>query len=156
VTLPVFTFALGLAAHLLGCGGIPSAEVPVDAVAIRVRAQDTAWSASLVLAWPAGGTREVSVGREVHLPLGAEVELSLESRDYICVFAMPGLGLRDFAAPGLASRFHFRAAASGSYEFRGDELCGRPHTEKTRGRFIIESPAAFQEWVHQQSKKAFR
>ncbi len=154
MTLPVFT--LGLAAQLVGCGGIPSAEVPVDAVTIRVRAQDTAWSASVLLAAPGGGAREVGAGREVHLPLGAEVELSLESRDYICVFTMPGLGLRDFAAPGLASRFHFRAATAGSYEFRGDELCGRPHTEKTRGRFIIESPPAYQEWVHQQSKKASR
>ena len=116
-------------------------DVPIDAVQVRVRAQDTAWSADYLFPTAPGAVRSVATGREVHLPLGANVELSLSSRDFICLFAMPGLQLRDFAAPGVSGRFEFRAERAGSYEFRGDEMCGLPHTEKTRGRFVIEEPA---------------
>ena len=129
-------------------------EIPVDVVQVRVKAQDTAWSAAYLFQTAPGAVREVATGREVHLPLGATVELSLESRDFICLFAMPDLQLRDFAAPGVSGRFEFRAERAGSYEFRGDEMCGLPHTEKTRGRFVIESPAAFQAWVHQREKES--
>ncbi len=146
----------GLALSLLvstGCARPPQ-EIPIDVVQVSVKAQDTAWSAAYLFQAAPGAVREVATGREVHLPLGANVELSLESRDFICLFAMPGLQLRDFAAPGVAGRFQFRAERSGSYEFRGDEMCGLPHTEKTRGRFVIEEPAAFQAWVHDREKES--
>lgn len=143
--------AIGFASLCASGCGRGGADVPTDAVEVRVRAQDTAWSAYYVLRSDAG-VREVSTGREVHLPRGAEVDLILESRDYICLFAMPEQHLRDFAAPGVGGKFHFRAEQAGGYEFRGDELCGLPHTEKTRGRFVIEEPARFQDWVHQREK----
>ena len=152
--------ALGAAARVLlacaiGCGGVDPAAVPTDHVVVRVRAQDTAWSGDYVLPRQPHPL-EVPTGRQVHVPLGAEVELRLESRDYICLFAMPQQNVRDFAAPGLPTTVKFHADRLGEFDFRGDELCGLPHTEKTRGRFIVEAPAAFQEWVHEQSKKATR
>jgi len=147
-------FAIVLSA-VAACGGLERGSIPVDAVHVRIRAQDTAWSGSYLFT-QAGRSIEVPSGREIHLPLGAEVSLALESRDYICLFAMPGLSVRDFAAPGIATEVHFHTDRVGSYEFRGDELCGLPHGEETRGRFIVEEPAAFQSWVHQQSKKANR
>jgi cytochrome c oxidase subunit 2 len=154
-TLPWFALALALTQASACGGGIEPGEVPIDSVAVRVLAQDVSWSGSYLL--PAGaGTREIPTGREVHLPLGADVRLTLQSRDYICLFNMPGLSLRDFASPGLAGSFHFRATQKGSFPFNGDELCGLPHGEKTRGQFIVEEPAEFQAWVHAQSKKASR
>lgn len=147
--------ALGLAAlaALGGCGAGAGPPVPVAAVELQILAQDTAWSASYALAGPDGAAL-VPTGREVHLPLGAEVELALSSREFICLFSMPGLGFRDFAAPGLPAKFHFHADKIGSYDFRSDELCGRPHTDKARGRFIVENPSAFRAWVHEQMRKA--
>ena len=151
--------ASGLVATALagGCGAGPGGGEPVsvDRVQIDLVAQDTAWTASYLLAGP-GTTTLVPTGREVHLPLGAEVELALASRDFICVFSMPGLGFRDFAAPGLPATFHFRADRVGSYDMRGDELCGLPHTDKTRGRFIVEEPAAFRSWVQKREREAKR
>lgn len=137
------------------CGGVESGRVPVDRVVVRVRAQDTAWSASYLLAREQH-TLEIPTGRQVHIPFGAEVELRLESRDYICLFAMPQQNVRDFAAPGLPHTVTFHADRLGEFDFRGDELCGLPHTDKTRGRFIVEQPVVFQAWVHEQSKKAQR
>ncbi len=128
------------------CNGGDDA-VRTDAVEVRITAQDTSWSASYLIAGHDAGTVELQSGREVHLPLGAQVGLELKSRDYICVFAAPDLGLRDFAAPGLLGNFHFRAGRKGSFELRGDEMCGLPHTDKTRGRLVVEEPAAFRAWL---------
>lgn len=134
------------AAACSGCG--PDALVRDDRVVVRVAAQDTSWSASYLLEGADGGTEAVvPSGREVHVPLGAEVALELQSRDFICLFAMPGLKLRDFAAPGLPGALRFRAESKGSFELRGDELCGLPHTDKTRGRLVVEEPAAFRAWL---------
>jgi cytochrome c oxidase subunit II len=94
----------------------------------------------------------VPTGREVHVPLGAEVRLTLTSRDYISDFTLPQLGLRDFAAPDLPSEFRFRADRAGRYDVRGDELCGRPHSERTRGVLVVEDAASFRAWIRKQSQ----
>ena len=64
---------------------------------------------------------QVATGREVHVPIGADVTLRLASRTYIADFALPQLGLRDFAAPDLRlsctfgrSRGRYDSAATSS------------------------------------------
>lgn len=126
---------LALLAVALGCAR--NAPRRVEAVEVQVLAHDTTWSATV-----AGRPAQ----REIHLPLGAAVDLVLSSRDYISLFDLPGLGLRDFAAPGLPARLAFRADRTGSFELRGDELCGRPHTDKTRGRIVVEDAADYLSW----------
>jgi cytochrome c oxidase subunit II len=141
----VFTvpFSLG------GCGTRPT--IRVDAVDVRLVAQDTSWHASYVLQ-QAHRTTEVPTGREVHVPLGADVRLALSSRDYISDFRVPELGLRDFAAPDLPSEFRFRADRAGRYSVRGDELCGRPHTERARGTLVVEDSESFRAWVRKRTE----
>lgn len=90
---------------------------------MRLVAQDTSWHASYLVAAASHGVTEVPTGREVHLPLGADVRLALTSRDYISDFRLPAFGLRDFAAPELPSEFRFRADRAGRYDVRGDGLC---------------------------------
>ena len=63
-------FALG------GCTARPT--VRVDAVDVRLVAQDTSWHASYVISRGAAPT-EVPTGREVHVPLGADVRLALDA-----------------------------------------------------------------------------
>ncbi len=123
------------------------------AVEVEILAQDTSWSARVSAAREDGGSARVEAEREVHVPLGAEVTLGLASRDYICLFALPELGVRDFAAPGLPARFVFRASKAGRFALRGDELCGLPHGEKTRGLLVVEAPAAFQAWVRSRERE---
>ena len=123
------------------------AEIPVRAVDFRILSADTSWSASYA------GAREVPAGREVHVPLGADVRVSLASRDYISIFSAPGLGLRDIAAPGLPREFRFRADTAGTFEVRGDELCGQPHTERSRGTLVVEDPAAFRAWMQRRMRE---
>jgi cytochrome c oxidase subunit II len=139
---------LFLAALVGACGDGP--EIPVDVVDVQIVAADTSWSASYA------GPLEVRAGREVHVPLGAEVRLSLASRDYISIFSAPGLGLRDIAAPGLPREHRFRATARGVFEVRGDELCGLPHTEKSRGTLVVEEAGAFRDWMRRRAEETRR
>ncbi len=143
--------AAALAASTLGACGLSAAAVPIDRVTVRVRAQDLAWSASYSIERN-GKVEEIATGREIHLPIGAQVTLRLESRDFICIFAAPGVALHDFASPGLSGEFSLRPEHAARVELRGDEMCGQPHGEKTRGWLIIEDPQAFQRWVSQRSR----
>jgi len=139
----------------IGCGVICAAlsacaaprSVGVDAVDVRLVAEDTTWRAAYL-----AGQQELPTGREVHVPVGADVRLVLTSRRYISDFRLPALGLRDFAAPDLPSEFRFRAARAGRYDVQGDELCGRPHTEDTRGWLVVEDAESFQAWIRKQRR----
>jgi cytochrome c oxidase subunit 2 len=135
-------------ASVCACGGT---NVRVDAVKVRLVAHDTSWQASYVFQ-AARGASELPTGREVHVPVGSDVRLVLTSRDYISDFKVPELGLRDFAAPDLPSEFRFRADREGRYDVRGDELCGLPHTERTRGTLIVEDAVSFRAWVQKRTE----
>ena len=141
-------FAPAIALIVTACGG---RDIRVDEVDVRLVAQDTSWQASYVVE-RAHRTTEVPTGREVHVPLGADVRLALSSRDYIADFRVPDLGLRDFAAPDLPSEFRFRADRVGRYVLRGDELCGLPHTDRTRGALVVEDAASYRAWVHERTE----
>lgn len=135
---------------LLGCRSRP--DVPVEVVDVQLLAHDTSWHASYVLP-DSGRTIELFTGREVHVPVNADVRFLLASRDYVSDFTLPELGLRNFAAPGIPTEIQFRADRPGRYLVRGDELCGLPHTEKTRGILVVEDAAAFRAWVARLSRE---
>src|SRR5262245_56702999 len=141
-------FAIASTVTLTGCA-VP--DFPVDSVSLRLVAQDTSWQASYLLPARRGST-ELPTGREVHVPVGSDVRLVLTSRDYISDFKVPALGLRDFAAPDLPSELRFRADRPGRYDLRGDELCGLPHTDRTRGTLIVEDTASYRAWVRKRTE----
>ena len=146
-----FALLLASASALAGCGTDP--DVRLDVVDVQLMAEETSWRASYLLQQPSEGAMQVATGREVHVPIGADVTLRLASRTYIADFALPQLGLRDFAAPDLPSELHFRADRAGRYDVRGDELCGRPHTDKTRGWLVVEDAAAYRVWMHERARE---
>ena len=139
-------------ACILASGCHQQAVVENDHVVVRLTAQATSWKASYLVGNPEHPT-QVQTGREVHVPLKADVQLLLASRDFVSDFTLPDLGLRDFAAPGISSEIHFRADHPGRYLVRGDELCGRPYTEKSVGWLVVEAESAFQDWVHSRARE---
>lgn len=145
-------FALGLASMLAAGGCDAGRAVAVDAVEVQLVAEDTSWHASYLVPGASGRATEVPTGREVHVPLGAAVRLALTSRDYISDFTLPELGLRDFAAPDLPSDLRFRANRVGRFRVRGDELCGLPHTDRTRGWLVVEDATAFRAWIRERTR----
>ena len=130
-----------------GCASGPA--IPLDAVNLRLVAQRTTWRASYFLTGSSGRLMEVATGREIHIPVGASVTIALASGEYIADFAMPALGIHDFAAPGLPSELHFRASRAGRYDVRGGEMCGLPHDDRSRGSLIVEDADAYRAWILQ-------
>lgn len=88
----------------------------------------------------------IKQGKELHLPRGIEIELELTSRDYIYTFALPHLDLHQVAVPDLTFALAFTPPTTGVFAFVGDQMCGFEH-ESLNGRVVVESPAAFVDWL---------
>lgn len=143
-------------AGLAGCARATKVDDTAirDGVEVRLDGEGQTWRATL--RWPTGRdgrVAELRLGREVHVPLGAEVRFTLTSRDFICDFALPALGQRDFAAPGLPGQMRVRPERVGRYELRGDEMCGLPHGELARGWLVVEDHRSWKAWLAARSAK---
>lgn len=132
--------SLATAVLLVACSR-PVKGLRTDAVTVRLSAHDTSWDSTVT-----SGEASLAAGHEVHVPLGADVQIALASREFVSIFSFPELGLRDFAAPGLPSSLKFHAGKQGTFTVEGDELCGRPHTD-AKGVIIVEDERAFRAWA---------
>ena len=152
ITGAAAVLACGLLVPYLAACDMPS-DVRADMIDVSLVAQKQSWQASYLLSQTSGRDSEVPTGREVHVPVGAFVRLRLASTDFVSDFRISELKLRDFAAPGLSSELVFHANKPGRFEVRGEELCGRPHMDRTRGWLVVEDSGAFQAWVRKQARR---
>lgn len=139
---------LGVA--LAGCSD-PGPAVPA-AVDVAIVSEDVRWTATVRAGGGDGGG--LACGREIHVPVGSDVKISIESRDYLCIFSAPGIGLRTFATPGIPAEYRFRAERPGTFEIRSDEMCGLPATGETSGRLVVETAAEFRRWERETGRGA--
>jgi cytochrome c oxidase subunit 2 len=86
---------------------------------------------------------------EMHVPVGREIALSIESRDVIHSFWVPKLAGKLDAIPGRTNRMYFNATRPGSYAGQCAEFCGLQHADMLLV-VIAESEEDFQEWVTDQ------
>ena len=144
--------ACALSGLLLAACETPT-PIRLDMVDVSLVAEKQSWDASYLLNDAAERSTEVPTGREVHVPLGAFVRLKLTSRYFVSDFRISDLDLRDFTSPGLPSELVFHANRPDRFEVRGEELCGRPHTDRTRGLLVVEDSGAFQDWVRKHMRR---
>lgn len=90
---------------------------------------------------------------ELHIPVGTDVEVILESDDVIHSLWVPELGGKLDLVPGRTNRMVLRADEPGTYRGRCAEFCGLQHA---RMDFLVmaEEPAAFDEWVAHMAEPA--
>lgn len=93
-------------------------------------------------------------GRELratalHIPVGREIDVSLESPDVIHSFWVPKLAGKLDAIPGRTNRFFFNATRPGSYRGQCAEFCGLGHADMLLVVTAV-SEEDFQEWVADQ------
>jgi cytochrome c oxidase subunit 2 len=86
---------------------------------------------------------------ELHVPVGAVVDLSLESADVIHSFWVPQLGGKIDVIPGHVNQTWFQVVMPGTYHGQCAEFCGVEHADM-RFDVVAESPDQFQAWVKQQ------
>ena len=93
-----------------------------------------------------GGT-SVITANELHLPVGRQVSINLESADVIHSFWVPQLVGKMDAIPGRTNRLEpFTPKEVGVYFGQCAEYCGTAHA-LMRFRVIVESLADFEQWT---------
>ncbi len=100
--------------------------------------------------YPATG---VITANEVHVPVGRNTLIAVDSADVIHDFWVPRLGRKIDAFPGFRNFIWINAAQAGEYNGFCAEFCGAQHAWM-RFRVIAESPADYERWLAAQATPA--
>lgn len=65
--------------------------------------------------------------QNLFLPDHANVKLELASNDYLYTFALPEIGLKEIAVPGLSFELEFQTKSARVMQLLGDQFCGFSH-----------------------------
>ncbi len=88
----------------------------------------------------------VVTANELHVPLGAPVQLEMTSADVIHSFWAPRLGGKRDLTPGRVTRIAFTADSAGEFSGQCAEFCGASHANM-RLRVFVQPDSAFRTWV---------
>ena len=100
--------------------------------------------------YPAAG---FTTANEVHLPVGRDMLIAVESADVIHDFWVPRLGRKIDAIPGRRNFVWIRAQEPGEYAGACAEYCGAQHAWM-RFRVETQDAAAYDAWISQESAPA--
>ncbi len=114
-----------------------TAEANLECVAPQLRAPED------------GAGQPLCVVGELHIPVGREIGIELESIDVIHSFWVPKLAGKLDTIPGRTNRFFFNATKPDSYRGQCAEFCGLGHADMLLVVTAV-SEEDFQEWVRDQ------
>jgi cytochrome c oxidase subunit 2 len=107
---------------------------------VHVKAWQYAWEFD----YPSLG---VSSG-DLHVPVGTQVKVSINSFDVIHGFWVPQFRLQMDAVPGITTSLLFTPNKVGTWYVICNELCGEGHAQM-RARLIIQTPQDYAAWAAQ-------
>ena len=96
---------------------------------------------------------KVVTANELHIPVGAEVNLTLESDDVIHSFWPPKLAGKVDVVPGRKNHMVIQADKAGTYYGTCTEYCGLSHANM-RLRVIAQEKDDFEAWLRNQARAA--
>lgn len=126
------------AAPKIGIGATPQEEGKKADLVVNVTGMQFAW----LFDYPDSG---VNAG-ELHVPVGADVQLNLSATDVIHSFWVPQFRLKQDAIPGIPTQLRFVATKPGTYPVVCAELCGGYHGSM-RSQVIVHTPEEFESWL---------
>lgn len=122
----------------IGLGASPQTlNKPADLV-VNVKGIQYAW----LFDYPETG---ISSG-ELHIPVGADVQLNLSAQDVIHSFWVPNFRIKQDALPGIPTQLRFVATKPGTYPVVCAELCGGYHGSM-RTQVVVHTPEEFDSWL---------
>ncbi|MGX9146323.1 cytochrome c oxidase subunit II [Mesorhizobium sp. 128a] len=125
--------------------------VPEDAApTVTVRGQQWWWQ---VFYASSGSTPGFQTANEIHIPVGKDVHLKLESSDVIHSFWVPSLAGKQDLVPGRSNDLLLRAEKPGVYRGQCAEFCGLQHSHMAI-MVVAEPPADYERWAAAQSGNA--
>ncbi len=93
-----------------------------------------------------GTPDDLKIENELHVPVGQNVHLTLQSKDVIHSFFIPNVRLKQDVLPGRTIGAWFNATKPGQYEIACAELCGFGHYNM-RGFLTVHTADDYQSWV---------
>ncbi len=107
------------------------------------------------------GKDDVQTLNELHVPLVKDpdgqfrpVILYISSKDVVHSFKVIALRVEQDAIPGMRIPIWFRPTTEGRYQINCAQLCGNGHASMTQGFLVIESQAAFDQWLASKTGQA--
>lgn len=152
----LLVIAVPMVALIVDLGRAPAE----DALRVRVTGFQWAWQFEYLEFTGADGEPLTSLG-ELHIPVGREIGVELESRDVVHSFWVPRLAGKFDVFPvqrdtetgeiiaGRVNRFWFNATEPGSFSGQCAEFCGLGHADM-RMVIMAETEEEFQQWVNEQ------
>ncbi|NEI72518.1 cytochrome c oxidase subunit II [Rhizobium lusitanum] len=113
------------------------------ALTITVRGQQWWWQVIYADANPA---LSFQTANEIHIPVGQDVRIQLESADVVHSFWVPSLVGKQDLVPGRSNSLLLRAERPGIYRGQCAEFCGLQHTHMAM-MVIADEPADYQRWI---------
>ncbi|MER9405291.1 cytochrome c oxidase subunit II [Mesorhizobium caraganae] len=120
------------------------------ALTITVRAQQWWWQ---VIYASSDGAPGFQTANEIHIPVGEDVRLELESADVIHSFWVPSLAGKQDLVPGRANSLLLRAEKPGVYRGQCAEFCGLQHSHMAV-MVVAEAQVDYASWVAAQRADA--
>ncbi|WP_414153534.1 cytochrome c oxidase subunit II [Prochlorococcus sp. MIT 1307] len=93
------------------------------------------------------------ISGELHVPVGKQVSMRLESKDVIHAFWVPEFRIKQDVIPGQPTILNFTPTKPGRYPIICAELCG-PYHGGMRSTVVVEEPSTYQEWFNNNSKES--
>jgi cytochrome c oxidase subunit II len=122
----------------IGIGAAPTSEGKAADLVVDVQGMQYAW----IFNYPNTG---ITSG-ELHVPVGADVQLNLSAVDVIHSFWVPQFRLKQDALPGIPTQLRFVATKPGTYPVVCAELCGGYHGSM-RTEVIVHTATDFDNWL---------
>ncbi|TAV41663.1 cytochrome c oxidase subunit II [Rhizobium leguminosarum] len=113
------------------------------ALTITVRGQQWWWQVIYADANPA---LNFQTANEIHIPVGQDVRIQLESADVVHSFWVPSLAGKQDLVPGRSNSLFLRAERPGIYRGQCAEFCGLQHTHMAM-LVVADEPADYQRWI---------
>jgi heme/copper-type cytochrome/quinol oxidase subunit 2 len=136
-----------LLSHVSGCDRHIE---PVKEVLIEMTAYDFRWHSHYAgVDGKLETADDVHAAQVLHVPVDADVEIVLKSKDFIYTLAVPHADVREIAVPDMEFRMRFKADTIGTFALPGDQMCGYAHPD-LNGTLIVESQLDYVEWLASQ------
>lgn len=108
---------------------VEASDLPFDGADIELTGDGNRWHVGY--RGPSGKVRPTTDlapdgTTAVRLPANSRVRLTLTSRDYVYMLALPKIDQSQVAVPGREFRLEFRTQAPGAFALRGSHVCGPP------------------------------
>lgn len=119
---------------------------------VRITGRDFRWH----MCYPGpddtlGTSDDIQDERHLHLPAHTRVQLELTSDDYVYSLAFPHWNEKEIAVPDLRFQLEFQTHDAGTFDLRGNQMCGYTHPELL-GQLTVHSPGEFDAWLDQRRR----